>query len=109
MVDFRALVEEIAAMEGSSDEKVAALASVSSDLGFKDHLKTALTSATTEKTASTVKEVAGSSVRYSKMTVEDVIGHLSDQFGRPEPKEAAAPKTPREKLASYVKAELAKK
>lgn len=112
-MSLKKLVEEVAKLEVSDEEKVATLTDAAMSMGFEATLDAELSKvAGTTKTASTVKTVAGSEVRFDKMTVEDLIGHLSAQYGRPEQKEAAektaGTKTAREKFAGLLKAELAR-
>jgi hypothetical protein len=110
MADFKALVSEVSGLDCTAEEKVAALATASMELGFEDHLRSVLA---TEKTAAVSKKIAGREVTFSKMSFEDIMAHLTSQYSVPadhdvEEKTASAPKTQREKLSALVAAELAK-
>lgn len=60
-----------------------------------------------EKTAEVGQRKDG--ILFGKYTTQDILQHLASQFGRTEPIEKeASNKTPREKLASMVEAELAR-
>jgi hypothetical protein len=110
MADLKALVAAVAALDCTEDEKVAALAAASMEMGFDGHLKSALAAAEpSEKTASVSKKIAGREVTFSKMSFEDLMAHLTSQYSVPadhDVEEKTSAPTPREKLAAFIEAEL---
>jgi hypothetical protein len=62
-----------------------------------------------EKTASVVKEIDGRKVRFDKLTAEDIVAHLAEQWGRPEDLEKQAAARPvTAKFAAFLAEELAR-
>jgi hypothetical protein len=100
-----------------TDEQVGKIISEAMEHGFRDQLekeakgygykKKPMKKKGEEKTAAFGQMKNG--ILFGKYTPQDLIEHLAAQYGRPEPIEKeASKKTAREKLASYVEAELAR-
>lgn len=109
--------------EATPEEKLAALAELSMEAGFNDFIGKLAAGAgcakamkamkkkgeEQEKTASVVKEIDGRKVRFDKLTAEDIVSHLAEQWGRPEDLEkqaAARPATA--KFSAFLKEALAR-
>lgn len=95
----------------TAEERFAAIAEAATSAGFDDAIAEAAVKAGygAEKTASSVKEVDGRKVLFSKLSVEDLINHLASEYGRPEQIEkAAAEKPATAKFASLLSEALAR-
>ena len=121
--DILAKVAE-ALPDATPEEKMAALAELSMEAGFNDFINKLAAGAgcpkakgmmkkkaekPQEKTASVVKEIDGRKVRFDKLTAEDIVAHLAEQWGRPEDLEkqaAAHPATA--KFAALLSEELSR-
>ncbi len=114
--EMKDLIEKVAAElpDASPEERLEAIAAIAMDLGFHEELaKAAGFKVETEKTAAVHKKIADRDVRFDKMTIQDLTGYLTEQYGRPaevdEDEKTASAKSPaREKFASLLKAALAR-
>lgn len=108
--------------KASPEERLEAVAALSVEAGFHDFTDKLAAGAGCpkararmmkrkgqgqEKTASVVKEIDGRKVRFDKLTAEDIVAHLSKQWGRPEDLEKQAAARPATvKFAALLKEEL---
>lgn len=116
-MDAKKIVEEVGGQlkEASAEERFEAIAQVALSAGFEGFLaeKVAeLAPVRVEKTACCHEKPAADpsqKIRYSKLNVDDIIGHLADQFGRVEGVDKEASHRPGfAKLAKLVQEELAR-
>lgn len=120
--DILAKVAE-ALPDATPKEKRAALAELSMEAGFNDFINKLAAGAGCpkakgmmkkkaegqEKTASVIKEIDGRKVRFDKLTAEDIVAHLAEQWGRPEDLEKQAAARPvTAKFAAFLAEELAR-
>lgn len=102
--------------DATDDEKIAMAMELAIENGFTNEILDVAGYAPLaehEKTASeerpAEKKANKPEIRYTKLTVQDIIGHLSDQWGRPEPIEKDAAERPGyAKLAKLVEVELSR-
>lgn len=94
--------------DATPEERLDAVAELSLEAGFNDFIEKLAAGAgcpkamakmkkkaeEQEKTASVVKEIDGRKVRFDKLTAEDIVTHLAEQFGRPEDLEKQAAERP---------------
>jgi hypothetical protein len=84
-VNAKELVKMASELEIPEGEKVAALAAMSMEAGFSEVVmaEAAKRGYQAEKTAAVSKKIAGREVTFSKMSFEDLMKHLTDQYSVP--------------------------